>query len=109
MGWGVSSSQCHQALPGHLAVLRETDARAASHALTKAAAEAVHTVGPQLWVTSLLPQWTRCFPKGKAFRQRLEMKGPACCEPRTSGPSQGGEGSGNPQPTGTQEGEGGPR
>lgn len=66
----------------------------------RAAAEAMHTVGPQLGVTSLLPLWTRCFPKGKAFRQRLEMKGPPCCEPRTSGPSQGGEGSGNSQPAG---------
>ena len=28
------------------------------------------------------------------------MKGPHCCEPRTSGSRQGGEGSGDSQPTG---------
>ena len=107
-GWGMSSSQCHQALPGDPAVLRERQTHAQHHTcLQRAAAEALHTVGPQL-----LPLWTRRSPKGEeAFRQRLKTKGPHCCEPRTSGSRQSREGSGDLSPLGlvhVQEGEGGP-
>lgn len=92
----MSSSQCHQALPGHLAVLRETDTRAASHVLTKGSCR-----GPAHSGSSALGDFASpTVDKGKAFRQRLEMKGPPCCEPRTSGSRQGGEGSGDSQPAG---------
>lgn len=64
----MSSSQCHQALPGRLAVLRETDTCAASHVLTKGSCRGPAHSGSSALGDLASPTVDKVLPQGEGVQ-----------------------------------------
>lgn len=79
----------------------ETDTCAAAHVLTKGSCRGPAHSGSSALASFASPTVDKELPQGgRGIQAEMKTTGPPCCELRTSGSRQGGEGSGDPQPTG---------